>query len=239
MIDDERALDFRTAAELTGATVHRSVLSVIEAGERGLDDVATLLERPPDEAVLTIAELELLSPLPAPQQIRDFANYEAHCVAAMDAAMRLRSEGEQDPASAYDRLKSSGAYRLPDVWYDVPLYYKGNRFATNGHNGIVDCPPFSDFLDYELELACVIGREGRDIRRDDASAHIFGYTIFNDFSARDVQARWEGQFRMGPAKGKDFDGGNAFIDPHGKRFTGGPKGRQGDAAIGEQALCVG
>lgn len=71
-------------------------------------------------------------------------------------------------------------------------------------------PPFAEKLDYELELAAVIGRKGKDIPAANAREHIFGYTIFNDFSARDIQARWEGQFRMGPAKGKDFDTSNSF-----------------------------
>jgi len=107
-------------------------------------------------------------------------------------------------------MKASGAYRLPPVWYDIPLYYKGNRFATSGHEDDIEWPPFAENMDYELELAAVIGTQGKDIAEADARDFIFGYTIFNDFSARDIQARWEGQFRMGPAKGKDFDTSNAF-----------------------------
>jgi 2-keto-4-pentenoate hydratase/2-oxohepta-3-ene-1,7-dioic acid hydratase in catechol pathway len=190
--------------------VYRSVLALIEGGDEGLEAVQTLRGSPPEEAVRDLDGLRLLSPLPVPQQIRDFANYEQHCLAAMDASMRLRSQKEEDPQAAYERMKASGAYRLPPVWYDIPLYYKGNRFAINGHEGIVEWPPFAENLDYELELACVIGRKGKDIPAAEARGHIFGYTIFNDFSARDIQARWEGQFRMGPAKGKDFDTSNSF-----------------------------
>jgi len=120
-------------------------------------------------------------------------------------------------------MQASGAYGLPAIWYDIPLYYKGNRFATNGHEGDVQWPPFAENLDYELqwppfaenldyelELATIIGKKGKNISAANAREHIFGYTIFNDFSARDIQARWEGQFRMGPAKGKDFDTSNSF-----------------------------
>lgn len=210
LIDDDNVLDFRQAAEVTGGPVYRSVLSLIEAGDMGLDTVAELLRDPAEAAVCSLADIQYLSPLPLPQQIRDFANYEQHCLAAMDASMRLRSAKEDDPEAAYQKMKSSGAYRLPDVWFDIPLYYKGNRFAINGHEGIVEWPPFAENLDYELELACVIGKRGKDIAASDAQDHIFGYTIFNDFSARDIQARWEGQFRMGPAKGKDFDTSNSF-----------------------------
>jgi 2-keto-4-pentenoate hydratase/2-oxohepta-3-ene-1,7-dioic acid hydratase in catechol pathway len=210
LVDDDNVLDFRQAAEVAGGSVYRSVLALIEAGDAGLDAVAELLRDPAEEAVHSLADIQFLSPLPLPQQIRDFANYEQHCLAAMDASMRLRSAKEDDPEAAYQKMKSSGAYRLPDVWFDIPLYYKGNRFAINGHEGVVEWPPFAENLDYELELACVIGKRGKDIAGSDATDHIFGYTIFNDFSARDIQARWEGQFRMGPAKGKDFDTSNSF-----------------------------
>lgn len=210
VIDDDNVLDFRLAAERKSAIVYRSVLELIEAGDSGLGVVEALVDDPVTDAVHSMADIRFLSPLPVPQQIRDFANYEQHCLAAMDASMRLRSAKEDDPDAAYERMKSSGAYKLPPVWYDIPLYYKGNRFAINGHEGVVEWPPFAENLDYELELACVIGRKGKDISIADATDHIFGYTIFNDFSARDIQARWEGQFRMGPAKGKDFDTSNSF-----------------------------
>lgn len=210
LVDGDNVLDIRQAAEVSGGPVYRSVLALIEAGEAGLDSIASLLRNPVDAAVHPMQDIKFLSPLPLPQQIRDFANYEQHCLAAMDASMRLRSAKEKDPEAAYQKMKSSGAYKLPDVWFDIPLYYKGNRFAINGHEGVVEWPPFAENLDYELELACVIGKQGKDIATADAREHIFGYTIFNDFSARDIQARWEGQFRMGPAKGKDFDTSNSF-----------------------------
>lgn len=212
LVDDDRALDIRAAGECAAGSgpVYRSVLSVIEAGDQGLDVVAGLLDSPDDSAVVELEGLDLLAPLPVPQQIRDFANYENHCLRAMDASMRLRAAKEDDPEAALERMRASGAYSLPAVWYDIPLYYKGNRFATNGHNGDVQWPPFASSLDYELELAAVIGRQGKNIPASDARDYIFGYTIFNDFSARDIQARWEGQFRMGPAKGKDFDTSNSF-----------------------------
>ncbi|MFT5500390.1 MAG: 2-keto-4-pentenoate hydratase/2-oxohepta-3-ene-1,7-dioic acid hydratase in catechol pathway [Woeseiaceae bacterium] len=212
LVDENYVLDFRQAAELSSekTPVYRSVLAVIEAGDRGLEAIDALLSNPHAESILELENLRLLAPLPLPQQIRDFANYENHCKRAMDASMRLRSQKEDDPQAALDRMRKSGAYSLPDIWFEIPLYYKGNRFATNGHDGDVEWPPFAQNLDYELELAAVIGSQGKDISAADARGHIFGYTIFNDFSARDIQARWEGQFRMGPAKGKDFDTSNSF-----------------------------
>jgi 2-keto-4-pentenoate hydratase/2-oxohepta-3-ene-1,7-dioic acid hydratase in catechol pathway len=211
LLDEGHVLDIRAAAAQTGdAAGLNSVLAVIQAGDRGLDTVAGLIDSAPDEACLRLADLDLAAPLPRPEQLRDFANYEGHCLKAIDASMRLRSAKEDDPEAAYQKMKASGAYRLPPVWYDIPLYYKGNRFATSGHEDDIEWPPFAENMDYELELAAVIGTQGKDIAEADARDFIFGYTIFNDFSARDIQARWEGQFRMGPAKGKDFDTSNAF-----------------------------
>jgi 2-keto-4-pentenoate hydratase/2-oxohepta-3-ene-1,7-dioic acid hydratase in catechol pathway len=98
---------------------------------------------------------------------------------------------------------------IPPIWYDQPIYYKGNRFAVSGPDSTVHWPSFSRVIDYELEIACVIGLGGRDIAKTDAHKHIFGYTIFNDLTARDAQFR-EMQGPLGPAKGKDFDGANVM-----------------------------
>lgn len=203
-------LDECTVVDLRHAAGIHSVLQVVKSGQAGLDQVAAVLAAPPDAALCELSSVTLDAPLPRPEQIRDFANYEGHCLKAISASMRLRAAAEADPEAALKRMQESGAYALPAVWYEIPLYYKGNRFAINGHDGDVEWPPFAENLDYELELACVIGSEARDVPAEKAREHIFGYTIFNDFSARDVQARWEGQFRMGPAKGKDFDTSNSF-----------------------------
>ena len=68
------------------------------------------------------------------------------CLRALDASMRLRAAKEDDPEEALKRMQASGAYGLPAIWYDIPLYYKGNRFATNGHEGDVQWPPFAESL---------------------------------------------------------------------------------------------
>tara|TARA_R110002072_G_scaffold1989_5_gene16721 strand:+ start:197465 stop:198487 length:1023 start_codon:yes stop_codon:yes gene_type:complete len=92
---------------------------------------------------------------------------------------------------------------VPEAWYEIPAYYKG---AVNGFIGPEDeivWPHYTDKLDYELELAVVLGKGGRNIKVGDANNHIFGYTILNDISARDIQKK-EMAVRLGPAKGKDF-----------------------------------
>src|SRR5205814_6488118 len=90
----------------------------------------------------------------------------------------------------------------PD-WYQLPVFYFSNPYATIGPSDPVSPPPQCAELDYELEVAAVIGTAGSDLDPATAERHIAGYTIMNDWSARDVQRR-EMKLSLGPAKGKDF-----------------------------------
>lgn len=92
---------------------------------------------------------------------------------------------------------------VPEEWYDFPVFYFTNPHSIFGPGEEIPYPPYTSQLDYELEIAVVIGKAGINIRTEDAEQHIFGYTIFNDWSARDVQ-RAEMKVGLGPAKGKDF-----------------------------------
>jgi len=98
---------------------------------------------------------------------------------------------------------SNRGREVPEEWYKFPVFYFTNPHNVYGPNDEIPYPPRTNALDYELEIAAVIGRPGMDIKSRDAAAHIFGYTIFNDWSARDVQ-RLEMMVGLGPAKGKDF-----------------------------------
>jgi 2-keto-4-pentenoate hydratase/2-oxohepta-3-ene-1,7-dioic acid hydratase in catechol pathway len=95
---------------------------------------------------------------------------------------------------------------LPDAYYDYPVYYKGNPDAVVHPDEEVEWPRYTDELDFELEIAAVIGKRGRDIAAAAANEYIAGFTIFNDFSARDVQAEAK-PVMMGPSKSKDFANG--------------------------------
>jgi fumarylacetoacetate (FAA) hydrolase len=92
---------------------------------------------------------------------------------------------------------------VPPEWYKFPVFYFTNPGNVFGPDDEVPYPTYTEELDYELEIAAVIGRPGRDIKAEDAPKHIFGFTIFNDWSARDVQ-REEMKVGLGPGKGKDF-----------------------------------
>lgn len=92
---------------------------------------------------------------------------------------------------------------VPAAWYEIPAYYKGGNTGFIGHDEIIPWPYYSGQLDYELELGVVIGRDGKDIKARDIKKHIFGFTILNDISARDIQKK-EMSIRLGPSKGKDW-----------------------------------
>lgn len=92
---------------------------------------------------------------------------------------------------------------VPPAWYEIPVYYKGATAGFIGPNEEVLWPSYTDVLDYELELAIVIARDGKNIKASNATDYILGYTILNDISARDIQ-RKEMSARLGPSKGKDF-----------------------------------
>jgi fumarylacetoacetate (FAA) hydrolase len=89
-------------------------------------------------------------------------------------------------------------------WFRVPVFYFSNPASVIGPDDTVFAPRGSQALDYELELACVIGRECRDLPDDDRSlSSVAGFTLMNDWSARDLQ-RLEMSVGLGPSKGKDF-----------------------------------
>jgi len=92
---------------------------------------------------------------------------------------------------------------VPEEWYQFPVFYFTNPNAVFGDEDVIPYPPYTNALDYELEIAAVIGKSGMNIKPEDAPDYIFGYTIFNDWSARDIQ-RKEMAVGLGPAKAKDF-----------------------------------
>ena len=93
-----------------------------------------------------------------------------------------------------------------DEWFEIPVFYFSNPNVFIGHDSELRKPDYTKELDFELEVACIIGKEGKDIEEEDAHQYIAGYSILNDFSARDVQ-RKEMRVGLGPAKSKDFASG--------------------------------
>lgn len=211
ILHDGRFLDLADAAAAKGlaTAAFDSLLFMIEAGPGAWEQARQLVGSPPASAILEPAALRLRAPLPLPPQVRDFMCFEKHVVQAFGASFRLRAARAATDAERDALLAQADAYRPPEAWYAQPVYYKANRFAVSGPGDIIQWPGYSRLMDYECELACVIGAGGRDIPVERAREHIFGFTIFNDFSARDAQGI-EMAGGLGPAKGKDFDGANAF-----------------------------
>lgn len=133
-----------------------------------------------------VADGRLLAPL-RPRSLRDFLTFKGHLENVM-------------PRLGRD---------IAPEWFDVPAYYKGMPDTVIGPNDEIPWPSYTDRLDHELEIAAVIGRQGKDIRVEEAMAHVFGWTIWNDMSARDTQTR-ELPIGMGPGKAKDWDGSNVL-----------------------------
>lgn len=206
---DGSIVDLAASAAEAARPALASMLALIEGGEPSLDLARDLLARNRGDHRHAADAVRYCPPLPIPNSIRDFSNFELHCLQALETSMRMRAAAQPDPEAAYARFKASGAYDLPASWYERPYYFKGNRMTCSGHESTIRWPWFSTTMDYELEFAAIIGKRGVDIGVEDAADHIFGYTIYNDFSARDEQVR-DQQFRMGPSKGKDFDTGNAM-----------------------------
>lgn len=193
--------DLQTVVDLTASDPgphFRTMLDLIDGGEAALERAHHLVASP--GATVALGSVRLQAPLPEPRQMRDFLSFEKHVRQARAHRHLLGIAGQpSDPAKV----------EIADVWYRQPIYYKCNRFTVVGTDHDVTWPRYSKVMDYELEFGCVIGRSGKNISREKAREHIFGYCIFNDFSARDAQlAEMAGQ--LGPAKGKDFDTGNVL-----------------------------
>ncbi len=183
------------AARLAAATVPSDMVAFIENGPAALDAAEAAIDWVLDKgdayagATLAFAPdaVRLLAPIPRPPLIRDFMAFETHL------------------KNIYPKLGRD----IPPEWYNLPIYYKGNPSAVGADGDAITMPVFATNMDFEFEFAAVIGRGGTNIPREDAMSHIFGYMIYNDFSAREIQQR-EMSVGLGPAKGKDFERGHVF-----------------------------
>jgi 2-keto-4-pentenoate hydratase/2-oxohepta-3-ene-1,7-dioic acid hydratase in catechol pathway len=180
--DDGRTRPTREATSL----VPPDMLEILRNGPEATEAVRSVLahsdslvgtESPAGAAIdYDIDAVDLQAPLPRPNTIRDFSVFEEH------------------------------GREKPDEWYDIPAYYKGNPDSVVAPNTTVEWPDYTEMLDFELELGIVVGQECRDVDAEEATDYVAGYTVFNDFSARDIQGE-EMTMGLGPGKGKDFANG--------------------------------
>jgi fumarylacetoacetate (FAA) hydrolase len=146
-----------------------------DAGSRGA--AAALL----DKVRFAARDVSFLPPVERPPTIRDFYSFETH-------------------------VKNARARRglpVPPEWYEAPAFYFSNPGALLGDGAALARPASTKALDYELEIACMVRTHARDVAASDWRSVVAGFTILNDWSARDVQ-RNEMAVGLGPAKGKDF-----------------------------------
>lgn len=184
---------FRTADEpdmdRVGTVVDNTIFAMA-LGARLIDflgDDGSVLQAAGEESlrapssVLPLSSVRLRPPIPNPPSIRDFACFREHIEVSM---------------------RNIGA-PLREDWFDVPVFYFTSPNNLFGDGDVVRVPGDTRQMDYELEVCAIIGRGGMDITPQDAAAHIAGYTIFNDWSARDLQAAEMRRMPIGPGKGKD------------------------------------
>ena len=167
------------------AEIVAAVIDQVGGGVDGIewddpDGLDSMISLGGETLIYTAENVRLLAPLPRPLSLRDFYAFEQHI----------------------KTTRASAGKPVPPTWYDLPVFYFGNHMTIFGPDDDIPLPRTQQ-LDYELEIAAVIGRPCRDIDSRDADYYIAGYTIMNDWSARDVQAQ-EMRVGLGPAKGKDF-----------------------------------
>ena len=168
------------AGRLANAVAPGSLTQALESGQAFVEAARAAAQSAGQRAQIPPAA-RLLAPID-PVAYRDFMAFEEHFV---NAARQLRGA---EPAA---------------VLYEFPVSYFGNAAAVLGPDDEIPWPHYTEHMDFELEFGIVIGRGGRDIAPADALHHVLGMTVFNDFSARDIQAR-EMSGGLGPAKGKHF-----------------------------------
>ena len=209
---DTLLFDLAAAANRSGSAnpAFASMLALIDAGESALEQAVGVFDKHGRDETLSVKTetAEILAPVPEPRQMRDGMSFPLHILQAPRGQLKLAARAKNDMAELA-RIEAEPLGELPEVYRKQPIYYITNRFSVRGTNTTVKWPRYSQVMDYELEFGIITRNKGANISAAKARDHIFGYTIFNDFSARDAQ-RIEMEGRLGPAKGKSFDGGNVM-----------------------------
>lgn len=201
--DETEVIDLKSVCQaLTGkqSPCFEDMISFISGGSPAREEAADLVARAGPSSRIAISEVKLLAPL-RPRVMRDTMCFEGHLINCRKTALRM--QGKDPEAVDIAELKPG------PLWYTRPLYYKVNVNSIIGTDEDVTFPEGEQFKDYELELAVVIGKEGKNISPRDAMDYVAGYTIFNDFSARSTQMLDMGdpQLNLGPGISKDFANG--------------------------------
>ena len=174
--DDERVV---VASALLGEPL-ADVGALLRSGPAAVDRLRAALAEGGDPPTVALADVQLRAPILQPPTIRDFVAFERH---------------------VRNAVKNQGLDEPPAFWYRTPVFYFSNPLTVHGPGATVPVPA-TESLDYEIEIGVVIGREGESIPEADALDYVAGFTLFNDWSARDLCMDEFGGF--GLHKGKDF-----------------------------------
>ena len=175
---EDKVLDLHLASD---KKIPDDMLLFIQSSDEYLPLSGKLINNCPSSFLYPLKDIKIKAPILNPPSLRDFFAFEEHA----KAGAKRRNE------------------ELSKEWYEIPAYYKGNHRQIFGPGDEIPWPSYTKKLDFECEIACVIGKKGKNIIPADAENYIFGYMIFNDVSARDIQKK-EMVLRLGPAKSKDF-----------------------------------
>ncbi len=188
-----------TPLRIANAVVPPNILEFLDGEDRSLEAAKLAyqfaqenfekLEGPNGERVVWKREdVRLKAPIPRPRLMVDFSTFESHV------------------KMAFEKF----GLEVPDEWYKVPVGYKMNPFSVIGPEDPILWPSYTNLLDYELEFGICIGKKCKNVRKDEAYDFVFGYTIVNDVSARDLEFLELKAMPLGPLKSKDFDGGTVM-----------------------------
>ena len=202
--EGERVFDLAAAAERAGVDIapFASMLDLIDTDDAGLDLARSLHDRRGGESDLwsPLASVELLAPVPEPRQMRDGMSFATHIRQSARGAMAIQAM-KAGGVEAFNTALAQPLGDLPDIYRQIPIYYITNRQTVVGPGATVRWPRYSAVMDYELEVAAITKRTRANIPAAEGVRHIFGYTIFNDFSARDRQTL-EMQADLDPPRAK-------------------------------------
>lgn len=172
---------FYDLSEITSVDLEYTGNSFYYNIEKNLKNINKFVSTGKLKPLLSISPQSYLIPIPAVNQVRDFYAFEEH-------VRNARKRRNLD---------------VPPEWYEFPAYYYSGNSSLFPSDTDIERPKFTSELDFELEVAAVIGKEGRNIPKGEAMDYIFGFILVNDWSARDQQ-RKEMAIGLGPSKSKDF-----------------------------------
>lgn len=195
----DKILDLQAAAALARLDdFPGSMQALIEAGEWALTAARALVEAAPAEAMAESPDV--LAPLPRPIRFRDCSLFLEHMEASAEKIAKAQAKAAGSPEP---KPKGAGGAWLSPQFYKQVIYYNADHLHVFGTESDIHWPVQPGWADYELEWACVVGKTARDIDRSIAHEYIFGFTILNDWSARDLQIPFM-EANLGPGEGKDF-----------------------------------